>query len=347
MRRAYAAGGAVATGAGLVILTAELARVAITTLGPPALPYRLHLPMVGYQAPKPTATLPPAVQQPYGFAGTRHGHARVTGGQGGPMVWASGPRELAELLATPGRRTVRATGAMNLRGELLVTSDKTLEGRNLVLTGEGIRIYQAGNVIVRNVTVRDCREDAIAVRESRDIWLDGLDLSACGDGLIDITRGSQEVTVSNAHLHDHAKGSLIGEVDHLEGGLSTNVTFWRVWFDGVRYRHPKLRWGYVHMANVVVDGWEGEAIDVSTGGQLYIQDSLFVPRTGDERFTIRVNWPDARPGRATVLGLGVSTPSAIVTEGQQDVLPPPYAHSWSRRLTGGVVDWIRAAGPTE
>lgn len=347
MRRPYAAGGAIATGAGLVILAAELARIAITTLGPPARPYLLHLPLVGYQAPKPTATLPPPVQQPYGFAGARHGHARVTGGQGGPVVWAGSPQELAELLARPEPMVVRASGTWVLRQELAITSNKTLEGRRLVLTGEGIRIYRAGNVIVRNVTVLDCREDAIAVRESRDVWLDGLDLSACGDGLLDITRGSQEVTVSNAHLRDHAKGILIGEVDHLEGGLSTNVTFWRVWFEGVRYRHPKLRWGYVHMANVVVDGWADEAIDVSTGGQLYIQDSLFVPRTGDERYTIRVNWPDARPGRATLLGLGVSTPGAILTEGQQDVPPPPYAHSWSRRLTGGVVDWIRAAGPAE
>jgi pectate lyase len=299
----------------------------------------------------PTATtIPvPTADEPVGYAGRWPGHAPVTGGVGGRVVVTGDAATMRAALAGPGRVTVYASGHHLLRDELLITNDKTLIGRGLRLTGEGVRIYQAGNVIVRNLTVADCREDAIAVRESQDVWLDGLDLSACKDGLVDITRGSRRVTVSNTRMHNHLKAMLIGEADHLEGGLSDQVTLWRVWMDGIAWRHPKLRYGRVHMSNVLITGWRGEAIDVAMGGQLYMEQSRFVATMNDERLAVRVVWlegngdPARISGKATLVGLQL--PAGIKAESTSDIAPPPYGRSWVRPMTDETAAWIRDAGP--
>ena len=70
------------------------------------------------------------------------------------------------------------------------------------------------------------------------------------DGLLDITRQSDFVTVSWNHFRDHAKTSLVGGGDRAtadEGRL--RVTYHHNHWDGVKERAPRVRYGRVHLYN--------------------------------------------------------------------------------------------------
>lgn len=71
------------------------------------------------------------------------------------------------------------------------------------------------------------------------------------DGMLDITLGSNFVTVSNNYFHDHDKSSLIGGSDSLDkvDGGKLNVTFRHNLYDNAGQRLPRVRFGQVHTYN--------------------------------------------------------------------------------------------------
>ena len=61
---------------------------------------------------------------------------------------------------------------------------------------------------------RDSPDDAINVQMfAHHVWIDHNELSDCYDGLIDIKRGADYVTVSWNHTHHHTKTMLLGHSD--------------------------------------------------------------------------------------------------------------------------------------
>jgi pectate lyase len=71
------------------------------------------------------------------------------------------------------------------------------------------------------------------------------------DGLIDITHASDFVTVSNSHLHDHFKASLVGHVDSngVEDTGFLHVTYANNHFENLFSRGPSIRFGTAHVFN--------------------------------------------------------------------------------------------------
>ncbi|HEX2010821.1 MAG TPA: hypothetical protein VJN44_07785, partial [Roseateles sp.] len=70
------------------------------------------------------------------------------------------------------------------------------------------------------------------------------------DGLLDITQQSDLVTVSWNHFSRHDKTSLVGSSDGQkldEGRL--RVSFHHNWWDGLKERTPRVRYGQVHLYN--------------------------------------------------------------------------------------------------
>lgn len=329
---------------------AAMAAAAAPLIGPPPTirPYRAYMPAAGvlhaHQAPpaRPPAGFSPSrpVGAPVGFA------AGVTGGAGGPVTMTDDAATMRAALAAPGRGVVVGYGEHRLSEPLTISSDKTLLGRGLRLVGgEAIDISRAGNVIVQNVTVGDCLEDAVSVGRSSDVWLDGIEAWGCHDGLIDIVHGSARVTLSNAYLHDHRKAVLVTEADSPLHGAADSVTLWRVRMERVEGRHPKLRLGYVHAANVLHDGWGGSAIDVAVGGRLYLEANVFRP-SGKARLALQLRWEDRPPGFASA---GLSSdwggaPHELLAS-SQPVPPPPYDRSWVRPLSPSTLAWMQGAGP--
>lgn len=71
------------------------------------------------------------------------------------------------------------------------------------------------------------------------------------DGLLDVTHGSDWVTLSNNYLHDHYKASLVGHSDS-NGDEDTGhltVTYYKNHFENLNSRGPSYRFGTGHIIN--------------------------------------------------------------------------------------------------
>ena len=183
--------------------------------------------------------------QPVGWASIGEG---TTGGQGGQVVTVQDAALFLRHVKGDGPLIVQIAGTLRLPEVARVGSNKTILGLGSdgVITGRGLNLRGVHNVIIRNVTIRGAAPDAINIEDgSHHIWIDHCDLSECGDGLIDIKRGSDLVTVSWNHFHDHHKTCLLGHSDKpaaLQGDQGKlRVTYHHNYFDGTGSRHPRVR----------------------------------------------------------------------------------------------------------
>ncbi|VFQ92480.1 unnamed protein product [Cuscuta campestris] len=191
--------------------------------------------------------------------GIGFGHGAM-GGKGGPIYTISDPSDLDVVNPQPGtlRYAVIQTeplwivfGAdmtITLKHELIFNSYKTVDGRgaNVLITGNGcLTLVNITNVIIHNIQITNCKPsgntmirtgpthteyrgqsdgDGITVRSSRNIWIDHCTLSSCTDGLIDVTRASTAVTISNSHFSHHDKVMLLGHVDTFLADVGMQVS---------------------------------------------------------------------------------------------------------------------------
>ena len=162
-------------------------------------------------------------------------------------------------------RVIVLDGMLTLTEAIKVTADKdnpngnkTLIGlgANSGLTGAGLDLSYADNVIVRNLKIAKASGDAIKIQVSHHMWIDHCDLSSDRtdttsgyDGLVDITHGSQFVTVSWTLFQHHKDTSLVGHTpDAMSQAEDQNLS--------VTYHHnlfldvnsgPRVRWGMAHV----------------------------------------------------------------------------------------------------
>jgi pectate lyase len=149
-----------------------------------------------------------------------------------------------------------------------LTEEATIKGGGFhIYSGSGAQAnaQEDGkhNIVIRNLTFTEAAEDALTVEGgSHHVWIDHNDFVNAADGLVDIKRGSDYVTVSWNYFQDfdHGKVSLVGHDDDVgdidEGYL--NVTYHHNWFAGTYSRHPRVRFGDVHVYNNYYDGTEDE-----------------------------------------------------------------------------------------
>ncbi|MEY4181023.1 MAG: Pectate trisaccharide-lyase precursor [Planctomycetota bacterium] len=191
-------------------------------------------------------------ESPVGWAAIDRG---TTGGAGGPSYTVTTADELVAAAKRSGPKRIFVRGAITLDEDLRLRSDTTLAGAGpgATLKGTGINVRKVSNVIVRNLTIHGA-VDAINIESSDHVWIDHCDLSRCRDGLVDIKRGSDCVTVSWNRFHDHQKTCLLGHSDNPEiraidhGKL--RVTYHHNYFDGSKTRHPRVRFAEgVHVFN--------------------------------------------------------------------------------------------------
>ena len=105
--------------------------------------------------------------------------------------------------------------------------------------------------------------DALTVQGTQRVWIDhcefsdGPDLNGANpykshyktyDGLLDIKRGANYVTVSYSKFSNHDKSILIGHSDK-QSSDNFHVTFYRNYFLYLGQRAPRVRYGKVHLLN--------------------------------------------------------------------------------------------------
>ncbi|MER7897980.1 pectate lyase [Streptomyces sp. NPDC096046] len=230
-----------------------------------------------------------------------------------PRTWGpakpSGPQEEARQ-ASAARQAERIV--------LPVGSNTTIVGlgSRAVLKGASLQVKDADNVIIRNLDLRDAYDcfpvwqpntgglgdwktayDNIWLRGATHVWIDHVTLSDQGhpderepthfgrnylrhDGLLDITNGSDLVTVSWSRFTGHDKAVLIGNSDSATSDRgSLRVTLHHNEFTSVVQRAPRVRFGQVHLYNnryVVPDGAPYRySLGVGTESALYAENNAF------------------------------------------------------------------------
>lgn len=165
----------------------------------------------------------------------------------------------------------------------LVRSNKTLlgVGNDAKILKSGLSIYSGSgegnpqetavhNIIIQNVTFEAAPDDAINIQGgSHHIWVDHCTFTDGStalsvDGQLDFKRGSDFLTVSYCVFTHHRKMSLIGhsndpaigliDKDHLRATYDHN--FFNDLGANASSRHPRVRWGTVHVLNCLIQGVE-------------------------------------------------------------------------------------------
>jgi pectate lyase len=185
--------------------------------------------------------------------------------------------------------------------KIRVSSNKTIIGANPTadfpasgFTGGGLWLSGVSNVIIRNLTISrpnsgDSSDnvDAIHVETSHQVWIDHCDLSSNGpdvdagasfDGLVDISDGSDFVTVSWTNYHDHGDTGLVGRSDSTdaaeEDASKNHVTYDHDLFSNVR-TGPRTRFGTIHVLNSYFINVANYGVAATDGATVRIEKSQF------------------------------------------------------------------------
>ncbi|KAF8008893.1 hypothetical protein BT93_J0021 [Corymbia citriodora subsp. variegata] len=232
------------------------------------------------------------------MAGRAEGFGRLAvGGLHGPLYHVTslsddGPGSLREgcRRKEPLWIVFEISGTICLSSYLSVSSHKTIDGRGqrIKLTGKGLRLKDCENIIICNLEFEGGRGhdvDGIQIKpNSRNIWIDRCSLRDYDDGLIDITRQSTDITVSRCHFSNHDKTMLIGADPSHTMDRCIRVTIHHCFFDGTRQRHPRVRFGKVHLYNNYTRNWGIYAVCASVESQAADKEqavSGFIRSEGD------------------------------------------------------------------
>jgi pectate lyase len=178
--------------------------------------------------------------------------------------------------------------------KIRVSSNKTVAGLGggSGFWGGGLALTGVSNVILRNLLIQGPNADdssdnvdAIHIETSHQIWVDHCDLSSNGptgtptyDGLIDISDGSDFVTVSWTHYHDHGDTGLVGRSDSsaaaAEDAGKNHVTYDHDRFSNV-LTGPRLRFGTIHVLNSLFQDVANYGVASIDGAGTRIENSVF------------------------------------------------------------------------
>ena len=151
-------------------------------------------------------------------------------------------------------RVLQFTGTLS--GTVNLGSNKTLQGMGATATINGkINIDGQSNIILRNfrLNASSSSDDGITIQESDHIWINHLEIYDAEDGNMDITNGSDYITVSWTKFRysstgDHNFSNLIASDDSDSGNY--RITFHHNWWaNNVLERMPRVRFGQVHVFN--------------------------------------------------------------------------------------------------
>jgi pectate lyase len=202
------------------------------------------------------------------------GMTNTTGGGNATPILATSIAHLKSLASDGTPRVIQLSGTyITGNSPVEINNNKTLVGlgTNAIIQG-GINVSDGhSNIIVRNINIQgngqfattnsDGTEiqpvDSIAVRASHHLWFDHLNVSDGPDGNLDLTVGTDYVTVSwckfwyTTPTRAHRLSCLIGN-----GSTATtdtnknNVTYHHNWFaQGVQERMPRILFGKCHVFN--------------------------------------------------------------------------------------------------
>jgi pectate lyase len=208
------------------------------------------------------------IGSPVGWASVNaNGQNGTTGGEGGTVVTVTNMDDLIIYCSMTAPYVIQVQGMITLspKGRFIaVRSNKTIVG---ITQGSGIS--QGGfsigndqkNIIFKHLIIsdtfvegdwdgKDQDWDGIQIKGTcHHIWIDHCTFLRQGDGAVDITNGANYITVSNTIFAQNNKVSLIGSSDTDTYTDRYKVTMHHNWFNETTQRHPRVRFGMVHLFN--------------------------------------------------------------------------------------------------
>ena len=174
---------------------------------------------------------------------------------------------------------VDSLSLLNLKTNANITMEGI--GTDAQCNGWGLNIRAATNVEIRNLSFANYQDDAVSIQvDNRNIWIHHNDFMVgangggdkeLGDGSCDIKANSSYITVSYNHFQGTGKSSLTGQGDSAE----FFVTFHHNFFDASHSRHPRARWGTVHVYNNYYKGNTTYGAAASEFANLFVQNNTF------------------------------------------------------------------------
>ncbi|XP_027358994.1 pectate lyase-like [Abrus precatorius] len=243
---------------------------------------------------------------------------RATGGLGGPIYVVTdesdddmenprpGTLRYGVVLKGPVWIIFQRSMVITLKQELMVSSDKTIDGRGAnvqIRDGAGITLQFVSNVIIHGIRIKNILSkeggmikdsynhiglrtrsdgDAISIFTASNLWIDHVSLSNCADGLIDVIQGSTAITISNCHMTKHNDVMLFGANDqHSEDKIMQITVAFNHFGQGLIQRMPRCRFGFVHVLNNDYTHWMMYAIGGSSGPTILSQGNRFIAPNND------------------------------------------------------------------
>ncbi|KAG0620071.1 hypothetical protein M758_4G186900 [Ceratodon purpureus] len=235
----------------------------------------------------------------------------TVGGKNGPIYVVtnssddgvdSGPGTLRYGVTRSGPLWIIFKGDMTIRlaAELWVNSFKTIDGRgaDVHIVGAQITIQNATNVIVHGISIHDSEVtgpssvrvsptkvvvrvesdgDGLHILNSQKVWVDHCYLANATDGLLDATRGSNFITVSNNLFENHNKVMLFGSSPDFPQDRKMRATvIYNRFGVGLIQRLPRCRYGAFHIVNNhYSEGWDKYAIGGSEDPMILSHGNVF------------------------------------------------------------------------
>jgi pectate lyase len=284
-----------------------------------------------------------AESSPVGFASLNGG---TTGGSASTTVTVTTAAALKTALNAETSQTIKVSGMIATAGLYNVRSNKTIigVGSGSGFTGGALNLNGVKNVIIRNLVFKNLTGDAINVQNgSTNVWIDHNDLSTGGDGLIDITHGSDYITVSWNHLHNHDKSMLLGHDDanSAEDKGHLRVTYVHNWFDGTNQRHPRVRFGNpVHVLNNYYNNIGSYGVGSAMGAGVFVERNYFENVSQPTITTVA----ESDPGNIKVLNNYLVSSGTEQTRNAGSVAAVPYSYTAEANST--VKATVRAGAGT-
>jgi pectate lyase len=263
----------------------------------------------GGAGPAPGASHPgmgPAETKPvgYGQAATGGGNAAAMkvdslsamqaaidaySGSGGLVLEYTGKFDF-ESISDPCAQHTKDAQKLEIKNK----NDITISGADGSAANFGIHISSgSSNVIIRNMTIGltpgGGDSDMISLEGMsggmpKSIWIDHNELfssladcpgagDTAFDGMIDIKKGADNVTVSYNYMHDHHKMSLNGYSD--DDDAVRHVTFHHNLFENIGSRTPLQRHGYSHLFNNELTKILTSGINVRMEGYALVEANYF------------------------------------------------------------------------
>ena len=279
--------------------------------------------------------------------------ANTTGGRNGTVCLVTSTasagsgslKDCVESASGPWWIRFAVDGEIELSSRLTLPSNLTIDGRDraVEITGAGLQVLNQSNVIITNLSFHSGGDwddnDAIQIRGGHDIWVHHCTLSSYADGLIDLTKGTRDVTISWNKFSDHDKVMLISANDADTEDEDTRVTLHHNWFKQTTQRHPRIRHGKLHAYNNFIDRWESYGMGCSTNSECYSERNVFQADDDDDAIVYQVGEDEGRGeveshedlllGRATVQERG-------------SVFNPADFYAYTADSTTGLAEVIQA-----